>query len=157
MWPFAPSVDEPRPSADQPARARDIMADDSEQRRRRRWTRLLIVYLRMLAVFALLRGLIEWARILGFNEQEDMFLLAPLGGQASMVLLAVLNCVAGVGLWLTSAWGAVLWLIVTLCEILLPMTIAKGFRIIGAGEWIMLSLAAGYIVLTWLSARERSS
>jgi hypothetical protein len=157
MWPFSSTVHEQRPAVEEPARARDIMADDREQRRRRRWTRLLIFYLRCLAVLCFTRGLIDWSRILGFAGPEDMFLLLPLGGQASMVLLAVLNCIAAVGLWLTSAWGAVLWLIVTLCEIFLPMTLAEGSRVVGPGEYMLLGLALGYVLLTWLSARERAA
>jgi Family of unknown function (DUF6163) len=156
MWPFTPSVHDHRPAGEEPARARDIMADDSEQRRRFRWTRLLIFYLRSLAVLCFVRGLIEWSRIIGFAEEGDVFLSLPLGAQATSVLLAVLNCIAAVGLWLTSAWGAVLWLIVTLCEVFLPLTFARGLRTVGPGEFIMLGLAAGYVALTWLSARERS-
>jgi hypothetical protein len=155
MWPFSSSVHDQRPAADAPARARDIMADDREQRRRR-WTRLLIFYLRCLAVLCFSRGLIDWSIILGFSGSDDAFLLMPLGGQASLILLAVLNCVAAVGLWLTSAWGAVLWLIVTLCEIFLPMTLAEGSRVVGPAEYVLLGLAAGYVLLTWLSARERA-
>jgi hypothetical protein len=154
MWPFAPAVEEQRPQGDEPARARDIMAGDAG-RSRKRWTRLLIVYLRLLAIMTLARGMIEWSRILGFSDEGELFLLAPLGAQISMVLLAVLSCIAGVGLWLTTAWGAVLWLIVTLCEILLPMTIAKGFRDVGLWELGMIGLAAIYLLLTWLAARER--
>jgi hypothetical protein len=157
MWPFSPTVHEPRPAADEPSRARDIMADDRELRGRRRWTRLLIVYLRCLAVLCFVRGLIDWARILGFAGPEDEFLMTGLGGQATMVLLAVLNCIAAVGLWLTSAWGAVLWLIVTLCEVFLPLTLARGARVVGPGEYMLLGLALVYVILTWLSARERRS
>jgi hypothetical protein len=157
MWPFSHAVHDARPSGDEQPKARDILADDSEQRRRRRWTRLLIWFLRGLAVLCLVRGLLDWARILGFVGPEDMFLLTPIGGQVSIVLLAVLSCIAAVGLWLTSAWGAVLWLIVTLCEIFLPMTLAQGLRQIGLEEYALLGLAAVYVVLTWLSARERAA
>lgn len=157
MWPFSQTVHEQRPADDELHRARDIMADDSEQRRRRRWTRLLIFYLRALAILCFTRGLVEWSRIIGFQEEGDVFLSLPLGAQATTVLLAVLNCVAAVGLWLTSAWGAVLWLIVTLCEILLPLGFASSLRSVGPGELMLLALAAGYILLTWLSSRERAT
>jgi len=71
-----------------------------------------------------------------------------------IVLFAILNCVAGVGLWLTSAWGAVLWLIVTLCEVFIPWTIARGIREPSLNDLLLLSLVVLYILLTWLSARE---
>jgi uncharacterized membrane protein (DUF2068 family) len=155
VWPFSPTVQERRPPPEDDRKARDILADDGEARRQRRWTRLLIVYLRLLAALCIVRGLMDWALILGFTGHEDQFLLAPLAGQSALVLLAVLSCIAAVGLWLTSAWGAVLWLIVTLCEVLLPMTAARGMRQAGATEYVLLALAVVYVLLTWLSARER--
>jgi hypothetical protein len=155
MWPFSHAVNEPRPSAEDQTRARDIIAGDSEARQQRRWTRLLIFYLRCLAIMCLVRGLADWSRIIGFTGVEDEFLLTPLAGQASLVLLAVLSCIAAVGLWMTSAWGAVLWLIVTLCEVFFPMTAARSVREAGLTEYVLLGLAALYVLLTWLSARER--
>jgi hypothetical protein len=155
MWPFSPSVQERRPPHEESTRARDIIAGDGEAKRRRRWTRLLIFYLRCLAALCITRGLQDWALILGFTGREDQFLDTPLLGQATLVLLAVLNCIAAVGLWLTSAWGAVLWLIVTLCEVLLPLTAARSIRDAGVVEYILLGLALLYVALTWLSARER--
>jgi Family of unknown function (DUF6163) len=139
MWPFSHSVRDARPAPENQSRARDIIAADTDARRKRRWTRLLIFYLRCLALLCMVRGLIDWSRILGFIGSEDQFLLTPLVGQASLVLLAVLSCVAAVGLWLTSAWGAVLWLIVTLCEVLLPMTAARTVREAGARALIRKS------------------
>ncbi|MGL4239771.1 MAG: DUF6163 family protein [Beijerinckiaceae bacterium] len=155
MWPFSPAAQETRASPEDQTIARDILADDSEQRRKRRWTRLLVIYLRCLAVLCLARGLNDWALILGFTGSEDQFLLTPIIGQASLVLLAVLSCIAAVGLWMTSAWGAVLWLIVTLCEVFFPFTAARSVRDAGLLEYVLLALAAVYVVLTWLSARER--
>ncbi len=154
MWPF-PSAAPDTPKPDDRIRNRDILADDSAVRARRRWTRLLIVFLRCLAVLCLVRGLIDWSRILGFIGPEDGFETSPVMGQISVVLYAILNCVAAVGLWLTSAWGAVLWLIVTLCEVFLPWTLAKGLREAAGSDLLLLVLVAVYVVLTWLSARER--
>ena len=62
---------------------------------------------------------------------------------------------AAVGLWLTSAWGAVLWLIVTLCEVFLPMTFPKGLQEAGSSDILLLGLVVLYVALTWLSSRER--
>jgi uncharacterized membrane protein YuzA (DUF378 family) len=155
MWPFSPAVQEQRPQPEEQTLARDIIAGDSEQRRKRRWTRLLVIYLRLLSILCLGRGLMDWATILGFTGDEDQFLLMPLLDQAALVLLAVLSSIASVGLWLTSAWGAVLWLIVTLCEVFFPLAAVRGMREPGVTEYVLLGLAAVYIVLTWLSARER--
>ena len=154
MWPF-PAAVPPAPKSTDHLRNRDILAGDDAARRRTRWTRLLIVYLRGLALLALVRGLIDWSSILGLVGPPDAFETASLTWQASVVLYAVLNCVAAVGLWLTSAWGAVLWLMVTLFEVLLPWTTLQTVREAGMGDILLLSLAVLYILLTWLSARER--
>jgi uncharacterized membrane protein YuzA (DUF378 family) len=155
MWPFSSAVQESRAQPEEQSLARDILAGDSEQRRKRRWTRLLVVFLRCLSLVCLGRGLMDWSAILGFTGEEDQFLLMPVVDQASLVLLAVLSCIAAVGLWLTSAWGAVLWLIVTLCEVFFPLAALRGLRQPGVTEYVLLGLAAVYILLTWLSARER--
>jgi fatty acid desaturase len=155
MWPFSPAVEEQAARADAGGMARDILADDSEHRRKRRWTRLLIVYLRALALLCLVRSLMDWSLILGFIGEPDQFVQTGMAAQATIVLLAVLSAVAAVGLWLTSGWGAVLWLIVTLCEVFLPMAVAQGLRAPGVAEYILLALAGVYVLLTWLSSRER--
>ncbi|MGL4636188.1 MAG: DUF6163 family protein [Beijerinckiaceae bacterium] len=154
MWPFSHSVPVQTKPVEQ-AGPRDIIAGDAAARVRTRWTRLLIFYLRTLALLALVRGLVDWARIIGFVGPENMFEQAPLTWQTTIALYAVLNCVSAVGLWLASAWGAVLWLIVTLCEVLLPWTIAGTVRDASLSDALLLSLAALYVLLTWLSARER--
>jgi Family of unknown function (DUF6163) len=154
MWPF-PSAAPETPKPDDQIRNRDIFADDRASRARRRWTRLLIVFLRSLSVLCLLRGMIDWSRILGFIGPENGFETAPLLAQVSTVLYAILNCVAAVGLWLTSAWGAVLWLIVTLCEVFLPMTLPAGLQQALVSDVLLLGLVGLYIILTWLSSRER--
>jgi hypothetical protein len=155
MWPF-PSATPDAPKSNDHIRNRDLMADDSATRKRRRWTRLLIVFLRCLSLLCLLRGLVDWSRILGFLGPENGFETSPLTAQVTVVLYAVLNCVAAVGLWLTSAWGAVLWLIVTLCEVFLPWTIVQTMGEAGTVDALLLILVAIYILLTWLSARERA-
>jgi hypothetical protein len=155
MWPF-PSTEPKAPRQDDRGQNRDIILGDEVGRARTRWTRLLIVYLRGLALFCMVRGLIDWSRILGFLGEEDAFEAASLSWQVTLVLYAVLNCVAAVGLWLTSAWGAVLWLIVTICEIIFPWAVIRSVRDAGLGDLALGVMVVVYIILTFLSARERS-
>jgi fatty acid desaturase len=155
MWPF-PSAAPEAPKPNDSIRNRDIILGDEHHRARTRWTRLLIFYLRGLALFSLVRGLNDWSQILGFIGAENAFEASPMTWQVTVVLYAVLNCVAAVGLWLTSAWGAVLWLIVTICEILLPWVTANPARPAGVVDIVLGSMVFLYVVLTILSARERS-
>jgi Family of unknown function (DUF6163) len=155
MWPFSHSA----PAA--PVRNdrivnRDIMTDDQAAQARRRWNRFLVLYLRRLALLCLARGMIFWASILGFGDTPDSFeaLSTPL--QLRLVVFAVLNCICGVGLWLVSAWGAALWLMMTLFELLVPIAL-NGWRFNpDIGEIALMVLAACYIAITWFAARERA-
>jgi uncharacterized membrane protein (DUF2068 family) len=155
MWPFPSEAREVPPSVDS-IRNRDIIMGDENYRQRTRWTRLLIFYLRSLALFSLVRGLVDWSRILGFIGLENAFESSPLTWQVTIALYAVLNCVASVGLWLTSAWGAVLWLIVTICEILLPWLTDNPQSPASFQHIVMAGLVMIYILLTVLSAKERN-
>ena len=153
MWPFSPAAPPAPPRADDRISNRDILADDRAFRARTRWTRLLVVFLRTLALVCLARGLVEWSRILGFLGPENAFESETFGAQATIALYAVLNCVAAVGL--TRAWGAVLWLTVTMCEVLLPIVDGRPPLAFGPSDFALGGLAAIYIALTWLSSRER--
>ncbi len=155
MWPFTPAAPPAPPHTGDQINNRDILADDRAFRARTRWTRLLIVFLRTLSLVCLGRGLVEWSRILGFLGPENGFEAESLGTQVTIALYAVLNCVAAVGLWLTSAWGAVLWLTVTICEVLLPIANGRPATEFAASDFALGGLALVYIALTWLSSRER--
>jgi uncharacterized membrane protein (DUF2068 family) len=78
----------------------------------------------------------------------------PIGRQSVIVYFAVIDAMAAVGLWLTSAWGGVVWLLaatsaLTLAVLtpqLLPMTIP--YLAAQAG------IIALYFILSFLAARE---
>jgi hypothetical protein len=155
MWPFS-HASAPPERVDDRIRNRDILYEDRTRRARTRWTRTLILFLRVLALVCLGRGLLEWSHILGFVGPEDAFEASSATAQVLSSLHAVLNCVASVGLWLTSAWGAVLWLTVTIFEVAAPY--AAGRRAFGftLADVALTALAAIYILLTWAAARERT-
>src|SRR5258708_39528640 len=82
-----------------------IEADDNV------WTRRLVLFLRIMAVFSILKGLYHWAQVTGFvGGEEEAFENQPIAWQASTVYFAVIELVAAVGLWLATPWGAVVWL-----------------------------------------------
>src|SRR5258708_28535685 len=75
------------------------------------WTRRLVLFLRIMAVFSILKGLYHWAQVTGFiGGEEEAFENQPIAWQASTVYFAVIELVAAVGLWLATPWGAVVWL-----------------------------------------------
>src|SRR4051794_16163326 len=75
------------------------------------WTRRLVLFLRIMAVISVTKGLYHWAEVTGFiGGEEDAFENQPMAWQTATVYFAVIELVAAVGLWLATPWGAVVWL-----------------------------------------------
>jgi len=120
------------------------------------WTRRLVLFLRVMAVLSIAKGLYHWAQVTGFVGQEDeAFENQAMAWQASTVYFAVIELVAAVGLWLATPWGAVVWLTtvvsMAVIELMFP-GIYGGSLLVVAGEALML---AAYLALAWMAARER--
>lgn len=82
-----------------------------------RWDAMYNLFLRLIALVWLFKGLAYWAIVLGlgdvpFTEETPL-------RQALMVGLALLDCSAAVGIWLLSPWGKSLWVFVAVTEALL--------------------------------------
>jgi hypothetical protein len=76
-----------------------------------RWTRRLVLFLRVMAGVSMLKGLYHWSRVCGVGvDAGDAFQYHSIAWQAATVFFAVIDLVAAVGLWLAAAWGAVIWL-----------------------------------------------
>jgi hypothetical protein len=136
------------PVAEQPER---IEADEENV-----WTRRLVLFLRVMAVLSIVKGLYHWAQVTGFVGGEDeAFENQPMAWQAATVYFAVIELVAAVGLWLATPWGAVVWLTtvvsMAVIELMFP-GIYGGSLLVVAGEAFML---AAYLALAWMAARER--
>ena len=120
------------------------------------WTRRLVLFLRVMAVLSIVKGLYHWAQVTGFiGGEEDVFENQPMAWQAATVYFAVIELVAAVGLWLATPWGAVVWLTtvvsMAVIELMVP-GIYGGSLVVVGGEAVML---AGYLALAWMAARER--
>src|ERR1700741_3588312 len=120
------------------------------------WTRRLVLFLRVMAVLSIVKGLYHWAQVTGFiGGEEDAFENQPMAWQAATVYFAVIELVAAVGLWLATPWGAVVWLTtvvsMAVIELMFP-GIYGGSLFFVAVEAFML---AAYLALAWMAARER--
>src|SRR5215471_10660810 len=120
------------------------------------WTRRLVLFLRVMAVLSIIKGLYHWAQVTGFvGGEEEAFENQPMAWQAATVYFAVIELVAAVGLWLATPWGAVVWLTTVLSmaviELMFP-GIYGGSLLVVALEALML---AAYLALAWMAARER--
>ena len=70
-----------------------------------------MLFLRVMAVLSILKGLYHWAQVTGFvGGEDDAFENQSMAWQAATVYFAVIELVAAVGLWLATPWGAVVWL-----------------------------------------------
>jgi len=120
------------------------------------WTRRLVVYLRVMAAVAVLKGLYHWGEVTGFIGTEDTaFEVQPMAWQAATVYFAVIELVAAVGLWLATPWGAVVWLTtvvsMAVIELMFPGIYGGSLAVVG---FEAVTLVA-YLALAWMAARER--
>jgi hypothetical protein len=120
------------------------------------WSFRLFLFLRAMAAFSLAKGLYHWAVICGLNAPRPSgFDSHETPYQIATVYFAIIDPVAGVGLWLTAPWGPVLWLTsvisMSAVEVLFP-------RIFGAGLFLVpieLMMLGGYLWLVMQTAREQ--
>lgn len=120
------------------------------------WTRRLVLFLRVMAVLSIAKGLYHWAQVTGFVGTEDeAFENQAMAWQTATVYFAVIELVAAVGLWLATPWGAVVWLTtvvsMAVIELMFPGIYGGSLMIVGV-EAVLL---AAYLALAWMAARER--
>jgi len=119
-----------------------------------RWDLVLVWYMRVLALVWVAKGLGAWAIILGVGEAMPGFEFRPTGHQATAIYFAVIDPIAGVGLWLTSVWGGVIWLLAVMSHLILSLF----FPGVVPSNLVMTAFLIGfmaiYLVLSWLSAGQ---
>jgi len=120
------------------------------------WTKRLVLFLRIMAVLSVVKGLYHWAQVTGFvGGEDDAFENQSMAWQTATVYFAVIELVAAVGLWLATPWGAVVWLTtvvsMAVIELMFP-GIYGGSLLVVALEALMLG---AYLALAWMAARER--
>ena len=72
------------------------------------WTRRLVLFLRVMAMLSIAKGLYHWAQVTGFiGGEDDAFENQAMAWQAATVYFAVIELVAAVGLW--APWAVALY------------------------------------------------
>ena len=144
-----------QPYASDPARTLEpVHAEKEEEAQQGRWTFRLVMFLRVMAVFSMLKGLYHWAVVTGMTDLEGGFEAQPLPWQTATVFFAVIDLVAAVGLWLAAAWGAVVWL--TACvsmaavEVIFPQVYGGRMSVVAFETTLLFC----YLFLAIQSARE---
>ena len=142
------------PVTTDPVRNLEPVHADEPEIHEPRWTGRLVIFLRVMAVLSMAKGLYHWAVVSGVAGPPDGFEYQPTPWQTATVFFAVIDLVAAVGLWLAAAWGAVVWL--TACvsmaavEVFFPQVYGGRLSVIGS-EGVLLF---GYLFLAIMSARE---
>jgi hypothetical protein len=118
------------------------------------WSERLVVFLRVMAVVSMLKGLYHWAAVCGFIGEAGGFEAHVQSWQATTVFFSVIDLVAAVGLWLVAPWGAVVWLTSTVTMIMIQLFFDQVYGtdliIVAAGVVAILA----YLILSLLAARE---
>jgi hypothetical protein len=144
-----------QPYATDPARTLEpVHAEEREEIKHGRWTFRLVMFLRVMAVLSMAKGLYHWAVVCGMTGLEGGFEAQPLPWQTATVFFAVIDLVAAVGLWLAAAWGAVVWLTASVSlaavEVIFPQVYGGRLLVV----MIEAALLFCYLFLAILSARE---
>ena len=118
------------------------------------WSELLIWFFRIMALFQLAKGLVHWD-LLVMDSSNTIGLIpsTAVEEQSVNIYFAVIDVVAGVGLWMTSSWGAVLWLLAAVSQI----AVCVGFPEIYGSLWPLVIFEvlgiSVYVFLTWKVAQ----
>lgn len=136
------------------ARTADAPIGAARQAHSMRWMLMLTVFMRLVAVLWLFKGILNWATIIGIFDAS--FVDLRLSRQGAIIAMAVLDLVAAVGMWLTSSWGVAVWLIVLTVEAVLPFLMPElDWSVLG--ELMPVGLAMLYMVLVWRAAHEENA
>ena len=130
--------------------------DPGTERRSTPWTGRLVLFLRVMAMVSLVKGIYHWSLVLGIGDGNGAtFEQASMPWQAATVFFAVIDLVAAVGLWLAAAWGGVVWLTaaISMAAIELFFPQVYGGRLwVAIPEFLAIFI---YIGLALMAGRER--
>ena len=118
------------------------------------WNDRLVLFLRVMAICSLLKGLWHWATVCGFIGEEGGFEARSHAWQATTVFFSVIDLVAAVGLWLVAPWGAVVWLTATVTMIMIQLFFDQVYGTEAVVVAIGLAAILGYLMLSLLASRE---
>jgi hypothetical protein len=141
--------------ADEPHTLEPVHADEGEGDAKQ-WASWLVMFLRAMAAVSLCKGLYHWAIICGINAPfPSGFDSYPTLYQVATVFFAVIDLVAGVGLWLAAPWGAVVWLtsVISMAamEVLFPQIYGGNILVV----LVELALLGTYLWLVLMAARKQ--
>ncbi|MCK0195692.1 DUF6163 family protein [Ancylobacter sp. 6x-1] len=119
------------------------------------WQMRVLLYLRLLAGFLLLKTVYSWTLICGvWDGETSRFEMLSTAARSAVIWAAIMNPVAAVGLWLGAAWGVVLWLVATMVQIMINASAPEGvgsLYVVAAVEGLLIAI---YGFLAWKAGQE---
>lgn len=120
------------------------------------WARRLTIFVRSVAVLVLIKGLFHWSLLCGVGDGSGVrFEVMPPAWQIATIFFAIIDVVAGVGLWLLTAWGAAVWLIGGLSQIVADIWFPEIYGGMVPLTVFYVLLLISYVVLRVLALREK--
>lgn len=141
-------------SAEPPERRDDVLVENANHEEHLSWNTILVWFMRTLSILWLIKGLAAWMVILGVTSGLAPFEGGATGYQAGLVYFAVIDLVAAVGLWLTSTWGGVLWLLAVMSHLILAVFFP---RFVQNSTILIVLFIVGimlYLTISWLASME---
>lgn len=120
-----------------------------------RWRLMLVWFMRIMAMVWMIKGLGYWLEILG-APGASAFEGRALSYQATIVYFAIINLVAAVGLWLTSTWGGVLWLLALMSNVILAAFFPAIINSSAVSLAVNVGLVVAYLTISWLASHEEA-
>jgi hypothetical protein len=121
------------------------------------WTTVLVWFMRIMAVLWLLKGLGGWAFVLGASGEAGGFINASLAQQTAIVFFAIVDLIAGVGLWMAAGWGGGVWILALSAHVAIALAMPRAISI-GASTMVSYgALVAMFLVLAWAAAHHEEA
>jgi hypothetical protein len=111
------------------------------------WQTRLIFFQRIAGSFMILKGLFHW----GVLFSGAYFTAMPIEAQSATVFFAVIDLIAAVALWLGSPWGAAVWLMAVLSQVV------AGFLFLDwSGMTMVLTISELVLVALFMAVRIKA-
>lgn len=131
------------------AKNQAITPEAASKKARVRWELVQTSYMRVLSTAWLVLGLVAWSVIIGFDVPGARpFEARAATFQAVTIYFAVVDILAGVGLWLLAPWGSVVWLIAVISRLVIGFVFPAAHPM---GMVDAAAFAACIVLFLWLS------
>ena len=116
----------------------------------------LVWFMRTMACVWMVKGLFNWAVLMGLNPQFGDFVMLPRPLQTTIVFFSGADLLAAIGMWLAAPWGGVLWLLCAGLEAISPILSGRTALLGLVGVALNVVLIGVYFTLNWRADQARA-